>query len=169
MAKYRVQAHSRPVNKETSANDEESVIPQDPSGAAPVIDGRIDGLEGRIAYLESSQVLADLSAEDKYRRLLRHEVMQRIGMRYAAIIIALLVIATMVWFAQHVLSLYFVGPFVAVPPAVAIALFVAPIVSVSAITIMLLIGAFRRFKDDDLDEINAQAVVEAGKAAAGMQ
>jgi hypothetical protein len=147
----------------------ENLVPQDPSGGAPVIDARIDGLEGRIAFLESEKVYADLSAEDKYRKLLRHEVMQRIGMRYAAIVIALAVISTMVWFARHVLFLYFVGPFVAVPPAVAIALFVAPIVSVSAITIMLLIGAFRRFKDDDLDQINAQAVVEAGKAAAGMQ
>ena len=120
-----------------------------------------------MAFLEDEKAEKGLSAEGEFRKLRDHEVLQRIGMRYAAIVIALAVIALMAFFAKHVLDRYFVGPVVLVPPAVAVALFVAPIVSVSAVTIMLLIGAFRRFKEDDIEQINAQAVLEAAKTASG--
>ncbi|WP_035197791.1 hypothetical protein [Agrobacterium tumefaciens] len=145
----------------------DEAIPQDPLAGSPELDGRLDGLESRISKIESDNADSALSAEDLYNRLLHHEVLQRILMRYAAIFVAMTVIGTMAWFALYVLSIYFVGPIVLVPATVAVALFVAPIVSISAVTIMLLLGAFRRFKDDDIEQVNAQAIIEAAKAATG--
>jgi hypothetical protein len=143
------------------------VIPQDPLAGSPELDGRLDGLESRLSKIENDRADKALSAEDRYNRLLQHEVLQRIAMRYAGIAIALIVIWIMVCFARYVLDLYFIGPVILVPPAVAVALFVAPIVSVSAVTIMLLLGAFRRFKDDDIEQVNAQAVIESAKVVTG--
>lgn len=141
---------------------QDEFVPKDPTAGNP-IDGRMDNLESRLSAIEADSTSRALSAEDKYNRLLYHEVFQRICMRYAAIFIAIIVITIMVLFACNVLSRYFFGPFIFIPPAIAVAIFVAPIVSVSAITIMLMIGAFRRFKDDDIEQVNAQAIVEAAK------
>jgi hypothetical protein len=143
----------------------DDLVPQDPLQGAPEFDGRIDSLEARLAKVEAETAAKGLSAEDEYNRLLHRETAQRIRMRYAAVTIATIVIIVMISFAYCVLDMYFVGPFVMVDPLIAVALFVAPIVSVSAVTIMLLVGAFRRFKDDDIEQVNAQAVIEAGKMA----
>ncbi|PYE22679.1 hypothetical protein C8J32_11036 [Rhizobium sp. PP-CC-3A-592] len=65
---------------------------------------------------------------------------------------------------MHAAHHYFGGPLVLIP----IAMFRAPLVSVTTITVMLLIGAFRRFKDDDMDKINIQSLAaEAVKLTQG--
>ncbi len=145
---------------------EQDFVPNDPTSGNP-IDGRLDNLEARLASVEADRAAKALSAEDKYNRLLHHEVFQRICMRYAVICIAVIVIAIMVSFATYVVCNYVAFPISYVSPTVTIALYVAPLLSISAITIMLLIGAFRRFKDDDIEQVNAQAVIEAAKAATG--
>lgn len=145
---------------------EQDFVPKDPTAGSP-LDGRLDTFEARLATLEFKQSSKTLSAEDRYNRLLEHEVFQRICMRYAVIFIAVVVIAIMVSFATYVLCNHVVFPIAYVSPTVTIALYAAPVLSVSAITIMLLIGAFRRFKDDDIEQVNAQAVVESAKALYG--
>ncbi|NKB84086.1 hypothetical protein [Brucella grignonensis] len=141
-------------------------IPNDPTSGSPT-DGRLDNLEARLAFIEADRAAKALSAEDEYNNLLKHEVLQRILMRYAVMLIAVIVIAIMVTFATYVLCHYVFFPIVYVAPTVTIALYVAPVVSISTVTIMLLIGAFRRFKDDDIEQVNSQAVIESAKAIAG--
>ncbi len=141
-------------------------VPNDPTGDSPA-DGRLDNLEARLAFIEADRAAKALSAEDEYNKLLRHEVLQRIIMRYAVMVIAVIVISIMVFFATYVLFQYVFFPIVYVAPTVTIALYVAPVVSISTVTIMLLIGAFRRFKDDDIEQVNSQAVIEAAKAMTG--
>jgi len=41
-------------------------------------------------------------------------------------------------------------------------MFVAPIVSITTITVMLFIGAFRQFKDSDMDNQNLVSVAQNG-------
>ena len=122
-------------------------------------------LESRIAKLEAKLDERELSAEAKYRALLITEIRQRIIVRYAAVAVSCIVIVLMVVVALYAAHRYFWGHFILVPTAAVIAMFVAPIVAISTITIMLLIGAFRRFKDDDIDNVNVPSLaVEAGKA-----
>lgn len=140
--------------------------PEDPANGSP-IDGRMDSLESRLAAIEADKSAKALSAEDQYNKLLQHEVFQRICMRYAVILIAVAVIAIMVTLAVYVMCNYVYFPIAYVSPMVTIALYVAPVLSISAITIMLLIGAFRRFKDDDIEQVNSQAIIEAAKVGLG--
>jgi hypothetical protein len=45
-------------------------------------------------------------------------------------------------------------------------MFLAPITSITAVTIVVMIGAFRRFRDDDMDNVNVTSLAgEAVKAA----
>ncbi|KQR73403.1 hypothetical protein ASG03_00900 [Rhizobium sp. Leaf341] len=136
--------------------------PSDPSyERAKVIE-----LEQRIADLELNSAAGQLSHEYAHRALLIAEVKQRIRVRYAAFIISMITMAFMGFVLLHAVHNYFWGPFVLVPPSVAIAMFVAPTVSISAITIMLLVGAFRRFKDDDMDNIHLPSITaEAVKSS----
>ncbi|OLP57941.1 hypothetical protein BJF93_13980 [Xaviernesmea oryzae] len=123
-------------------------------------------LEARIAALEEKMDAAALSAEALHRDLLISEVKQRIRVRYFTVGIAVTVIVFMAAAMMHAAHHYFWGAFVLIPPAVAIAMFVAPLVSITTVTIMLLIGAFRRFKDDDMDNINVASITaEALKGA----
>lgn len=142
--------------------------PQEPLSTHSLeIDGMMDDFRRRIAELEAEREDEALSAEAEHSLLLRREVRQRIRMRYAAVGISTAVIIMMACFALHSLNLYFVGPFVLISPSLAIAMFLAPIISITTVTIMFLLGAFRRFKDDDIEKINAQAVIESTKAVTG--
>ncbi|WP_085032292.1 hypothetical protein [Ensifer aridi] len=125
-------------------------------------------LERRIADLEQNADLAELSAEARHRDLLISEIKQRIRMRYAAFGISIVAMAFMGYVLGHGVHTYFWGPFVLVPQAVAIAMFIGPVASITTITIMLLIGAFRRFKDDDVDHVNVPSLAaEAAKTGFG--
>ncbi len=89
-------------------------------------------------------------------------------MRYAAFGISIVAMAFMGYVLGHGVHTYFWGPFVLVPQAVAIAMFIGPVASITTITIMLLIGAFRRFKDDDVDHVNVPSLAaEAAKTGFG--
>jgi hypothetical protein len=122
----------------------------------------------RIIALETAAENATLTAEADHRQLIISEIRQRIRMRYTAVTISVLVIIGMALAVAHLLHRLFVGPIVLVPQSVVIAMFVGPVLSVSAITITLMVGAFRRFKDDDMDNINvASLAVEAAKSGLG--
>lgn len=124
-------------------------------------------LKLRVADLEAAASFGQLDSENQYRDLLISEVRQRIRMRYAVSWLALFVILMMAGFAAHAVHKYFIGPFVVIPPSLAIVLFLAPATSITAITITLLVGVFRRFKDDDMEKIDARSIInEAVKVAA---
>lgn len=140
-------------------------IPQPPRESLTSKNTEESFLEGRIAKLEAKLEANELSTEGKYRALLITEIRQRIFVRYAAVVVSCIVIALMVGIDLYAAHRYFWGHFILVPTAAVIAMFVAPIVAISTITIMLLIGAFRRFKDDDMDNVNIPSLaVEASKA-----
>ncbi len=125
-------------------------------------------LEGRVAELELKINNGELSREAQHRDLLISEVKQRIRVRYFTVFVALCAMLFMGIAMTRASHHYFWGPLVVVPPTVAIAMFVAPIVSITTITIMLLVGAYRRFKDDDMDKINVASIaVEATKSSLG--
>lgn len=130
----------------------------------------ISELERRLADLELQTDVAKLSGEAKYRDLLIEEIQQRINMRYWVVLISIIVMLFMAGALTHAAHEYFWGSFLTIPQAVAIAMFLAPIISISTITIMLLIGAFRRFKDDDVDRVNIPSLAaEAAKSGMGTQ
>lgn len=62
----------------------------------------------------------------------------------------------------HLVHSVFWGPFVFVSPAFAVAMIVAPVVSITAITVSLFIGAFKKFDDKDLETIGNGAMGAAG-------
>lgn len=139
-----------------------------PNDSSPSQERELPFLEARVAGLELKIDAASLSSEAQHRDLLISEVRQRIRVRYFAVAIALGAVMFMAVAMAHAAHHYFWGPVVLIPPAVAIAMFVAPIVSITTITIMLLVGAFRRFKDDDMDNINVGSLAaEAAKSAIG--
>ncbi len=57
----------------------------------------------------------------------------------------------------HVVHSTFWGPFHFVSGAFAVAMIVAPIVSITAITVALFVGAFRKFDDKDLETLGSGA------------
>ncbi|CDM57214.1 hypothetical protein [Rhizobium favelukesii] len=139
-----------------------------PTEAPPSTEGEINSLDVRLAQLELKIDEARLSGEAKHRDLLISEVRQRIRVRYWVVIIAMVAMFFMGVVLSHAAHHYFWGPVVIIPPAVAIAMFVGPIISITTITIVLLVGAFRRFKDDDMDQINVASIAaEATKSVVG--
>lgn len=123
-------------------------------------------LERRIARLELEGDNARLSDESTHRGLLISEVRQRIRMRYTAFGLAVLTMVFMGVTVWHTVHSYFWGSLITVPQSVAIVMFLAPITSITAITIVVLVGAFRRFRDDDMDNVNVTSLAgEAVKAA----
>ncbi|GEM_PF-799727 len=143
--------------------------PDDPiKDGSPELDATIDDLRKRISELEAKSELQSLTAEADYKKLLVNEIKQRIRMRYASFVAAGIVLAFMAVFAWCSVDRYFLGHFVFIPPSLAIALIVAPVACISAVTIAILFGAFRRFKDDDLDKVNVTSIAtEALKSTVG--
>ncbi|WP_332716656.1 hypothetical protein [Pelagibacterium mangrovi] len=143
--------------------------PSDPGRAeAPVIDARVDDLQRRIAELEEKLEHQALSADAEQRLLLQNEIKQRIAIRRWVSRLAVVIVAFMgfvLWYATHKYLSY---PLSQKTPAIIIALYVAPIASITTVTVMLLIGAFRRFKDDEFGPVNLSSIAgEVAKAAGG--
>jgi uncharacterized membrane protein len=141
--------------------------PQPPSEeyAPPPGGNDFVAVSARLALLEERAALGSLTAEAQYRDLLISEIQQRINVRHWVIGIAMLVMVFMGGIITHAAHHYFWGPVVLIPASVAIVMFLAPVVSITTITVMLLIGAFRRFKDDDMDKVNVTSLAaEAVKA-----
>lgn len=94
-----------------------------------------------------------LEAEAALRRLARREVGQRLWLRWIAVACGVLVIAGMATMLGHLVHRVFWGPFAFAGSAFSVAMIVAPITSITAITVALFVGAFRRFDDKDLESL----------------
>lgn len=107
----------------------------------------------------------------RLRHLVLAEISQRIRMRRLAAILGVSVIAFMGYIMMHIS--HWTQPPVwwpfRHPPSthLAVAMFLAPTVSITAITISFLFGAFRRFKDDDLQIDKAGLAGEVVKSQLG--
>lgn len=141
------------------ADDLPPLAPQEPDEAEQKIQSE---LEKRIAALELQRELGNLSAEGKVRQLLVSEVTQRIRIRWITIALAIAVMMFMAAVLMHAVHSYLLGPFLMVPQTLAIAMFLGPVVSITAITVMLAIGAFRRFRDEDIGPSGAATLAAEG-------
>ena len=148
----------------------DDVAPPQPLNGPTTVSGSSDYavLRDRLEKLEQKAAGKELDAEAQHRQLLITEVRQRIDVRHWVVVIAIFVLIFMAGVLTHAAHSYFWGPFVLVPQSLAIVMFIAPIVSITTITIMLLVGAFRRFKDDDMGKIDVASITaEALKASQG--
>lgn len=110
----------------------------DQGGAAPRASARVEDIELRL-----------LDANAKSKENVNKEADQRYWLRWLAVAVSILLICGMgfiLWHASHkVLGLSYVqsqGVYI-------IAAFVAPIVSMTTLSLALLVAAFRGFKDSD--------------------
>ncbi|WP_273283207.1 hypothetical protein [Pseudooceanicola atlanticus] len=107
-----------------------------------------------------------LEAEAKLKQLAHREIGQRYVIKWVAVVSGVLVIIGMACALTHLVHKVFWGPFVFASPAFTVAMIVAPIASITTITVALFVGAFRRFEDKDLESfgngVNAGASVFRG-------
>jgi hypothetical protein len=97
-----------------------------------------------------------LELSKSVKTLQQAELRQRIWLRWGAAALGVLVIvgmSLMLWHLMH--HLLFFGLFIRVPASVAVVMFVAPVLSITTITVILFIAAFRRFEDKDFDSAGA--------------
>jgi hypothetical protein len=108
-----------------------------------------------------------LEAGAQLQVLANREKGQKFWLRWIVAVSGLVIVcglAFLVYHAMHAVILDAEGP--TVPASLAISLFVAPIVSITAITVALIIGAFRRFRDDDLQDVNVSGMTTAATQVA---
>lgn len=128
-------------------------VPQESSGQDPIAE-TLAVYEERVARLEEALAQNQLSHEGKARDLLISEIQQRILMRKIAVGTALIVMIVMAGVLMHATHSFFWGRFVVIPQAIAIAMFIGPIVSITTLAVVLMVGAFRRFKEEDINNIS---------------
>lgn len=98
--------------------------------------------------------------------LANKEQQQKIYVRWAAISASVVVIVTMLVILICLIQKTFWGQFVFMNPAIGVAMIVAPITSVTAIVVAILVGAFRKFDEKDLDKFASGVSGVAGMATA---
>ncbi len=147
-------------------------IPPPPSpdsigGGGPAEDV-LNDFRKRISDLEALKDLKSLSAEAEYKELLKNEIQQRIQIKMIVIVIAIVVLIFMGGVLTHASHTFSAKDITKIPSTLLIVMFLAPIVSISTVTVMLLFGAFRQFKDDDLNKVNISSLAgEIAKASTG--
>ncbi|MDF1620943.1 hypothetical protein [Pseudothioclava nitratireducens] len=94
-----------------------------------------------------------LDAEQKNLDLIKKESGQRFWIRWIAVGVGVAVILAMSALLTHLVHEVFWGPFLVASPAFAVAMLVAPITSITAITVALFVGAFRKFDDKDMETL----------------
>lgn len=124
----------------------DDIPPLDPSPSTTNKSGDYERLELRL-----------LSMEAENQELKRREYGQRHTIRWIAVWTGLFVIIGMAVALTHVVHSTFWGPFHFASGAFAVAMIVAPIASITAITVALFVGAFRKFDEKDLETMGNNA------------
>jgi hypothetical protein len=107
-----------------------------------------------------------LDAGAKAKENLNREADQRYWLRWGAVggvAAAMLIMAFLLYHISHSMP---IGPLEKIPGAFLVALFVAPIVSLTTLAVSLLVAAFRGFKESD-GTVGMSAATEGFKAVAG--
>ena len=102
---------------------------------------------------EDSQELKLLGLEATLKGLANREIGQRYLIKWIAIGTGVGVILCMFGILVHMFHQFLWGPFIAASPALSVAMIVAPIVSITTITVAIFIGAFRKFEEKDLEAL----------------
>jgi hypothetical protein len=130
------------------------------SNRVPPIDPAFEGSEEPERQEELEFEL--LEAEAELKKLANREIGQRFAIKWIAIATGLMVIIGMSALAMHFFHRAFGGLFLLVSPSFTIAMIVAPVASITAITVAIFIGAFRRFEDKDLEKLGNGVSTGAG-------
>lgn len=101
-----------------------------------------------------------LETDRALRTLQKREAGQRYWLRWIAAGTGIIVIVGMAGVLTHLVHSTFWGPFHFASGAFSVAMIVAPIASITAITVALFVGAFRKFDEKDLETL--------GNGAAGI-
>ena len=141
------------------------VTPPEPETS--VSNEAFEQLRQRVVELEERAETDDVSLEAQHRQLLIQEIEQRIQFRQLVLILGVAVMVAMVMIIAHGMHKIMWFHFVTVPETYAVVLILAPTISVTTVMVTLLIGAFRRFKDGDADNIPSLAVEGVRQAANG--
>ena len=155
-------------------NDDPLALPSDSEEIPTDADVRnslrkIEALEQQIFKLQSFIQGKALTSDDIERNLRNEEIAQRIKLRSKisdlsiAVVIAMALLVLLGLYLVFCVTPLFGGKVLTVPSGYAIALYIAPLTSISAITVGLLVGAFRRFKDDDIGTMADGMLLEAAK------
>ena len=120
-------------------------IPSDvdqPSGSPGGVDDRLSDIELRL-----------LDAGAKARENINREADQRYSLRWLAVVVVVALIVGLGIMLYHTTHQLFASRYFEQPAAYVIAIFVAPIVSATALSLGLLVAAFRGFKGkEDVDQ-----------------
>lgn len=96
-----------------------------------------------------------LEAEAKLRRLVQREHGQRYAIKWIALAVGFIVIVFMGLVLMHLVHQVVWGPFLLANSAFSVAMVIAPIASITAITIALFVGAFRKFDDKEVESASS--------------
>lgn len=141
--------------------------PSDPITGSDAAGDVLNDFRKRIADLEAAKDLRSLSAEAEYKEMLKKEIQQRMEIRMIVILIAIAVLVFMGVVLTHA-SHTAAKAIATLPPSLLIVMFLGPVVSISTVTAMLLFGAFRQFKEEDLNKINVSSLAgEIAKTSSG--
>jgi hypothetical protein len=120
-------------------------------------EGAIEQLAKELAVIQAQLSANVLTRDAKEKQDRSAEIQQRMKIRWRISVVAVVVLVLLFLLAISGLCLVFartpifLGHMLTVPSGYAIALFVAPVASITAITVGLIYGAFRQYKEDDLD------------------
>ena len=113
-------------------------------------------------YISIEERSLEASAREKENR--NKEAEQRIFLRTAAVILAVVVMLAMVAMFLYVTHLFVAKGIPEDSPVYVIVALIAPVVSVTAISIAFLLGVFRGYKDVDGDKA-IQAVADVARSS----
>lgn len=94
-----------------------------------------------------------LRIEAENQDLKQREYGQRRVIRWIAVLTGILVIVGMGAVLTHLVHSTFWGPFHFASGAFAVAMIIAPIISITTITVALFVGAFRKFEEKDMESL----------------
>lgn len=109
-----------------------------------------------------------LEAEAKAKEHINREADQRYWLRWLAVVACVSIIVGMGWMLSHVVHTLMTMKAFGAGSGYIIAVYVAPIVSMSGLSIALLVAAFRGFKDGDGDT-GTKAITETAKVGKLLQ
>ena len=142
-----VQPEATPKKKRTRSTA------QIPENAADLVEPSITGEREGFEKLEARLLETDRA----FRAMQMREANQRYWLKNIAVATGLGAILGMSLLLTHLFHQTFWGPFHFASGAFSVAMIVAPIASITAITVALFVGAFRKFDDKDMETIGSGA------------
>lgn len=150
----------------------QGTVPTPPGSAGEVggkpLEDRVADLERRLAEATEGKALKQGDEERSARIrainsiISETEQRMRIRRRVAYLAVAIIIGASvLLWHDMHLMLNWWKGTasYMALPRELHLAMFLAPLVAIVSIVIVLLVGAFRGFKDADISSIAPSSLI----------